>query len=275
MLTIMEQLDSENREQGQEIQRELDQEVSFACFDIETAPLDDDTLRKFCPPCDVPAHPGEFDPAAVKYGNTKDPAKRAEKLKEEQEKHARAVKDHDTNVAQAQTDWFAKFKDRAALDATTGRVVAIGVTINSSSTIIDCEHEDEGIGLFWRWVEGRMLTQMPMVGWNTHGFDLPFLIRRSWILGVPIPLGVRKGRYWNDLFVDLMQHWMLGSRDMVKLDVAAKAFGIDGKVEQVDGVAVSGATFYQLWRENRNVAEAYLMADLRIPAELAVRMGVV
>ncbi len=255
---------------------EISSGTDFAVFDIETGPLDDEALLKPCPPFVAPAHPGEFDPAAVRYGNTKDADKRAAKLKEEQDKHAAAVKDYDATVGKARDEWFGKFKASAALDATTGRVVAIGMALDVG-IILDCDGDKEAEGLrrFWDYVATWLQMQMPMLGFNIIGFDLPFLVRRSWILGVPVPHGVRQGRYWNPLFVDLLDVFRLGSRDFISLNNAAKAFGIEGKVEEVDGVVVSGATFYQLWRTNRKVAEQYLLADLRVPAELARKMGVV
>ena len=41
------------------------------------------------------------------------------------------------------------------------------------------------------------------------GFDLGFLIKRSWILGIPIPKSVMSGRFVSSVFVDLMQEWGL------------------------------------------------------------------
>ena len=69
-------------------------------FDIETGPLPEGELAALLPP---------FDPAEVKTGNIKDPAKIAEKIREAEEAHRR--------------DFF----DRAALDPLTGRVLAIGM----------------------------------------------------------------------------------------------------------------------------------------------------
>ena len=266
-----------------EAAQDQDLHDDFAVFDLESAPLDDVTLAALCPPCEMPTHPGEFDPAAVKYGTTKDPVKRAEKLAEVKSKHEAAVKEYDQTVATAAKDHFQKFKDKAALDATTGRVVAIGVSPcpvgGNGPAIINCDgdSEESGLKLFWEWVEGNLKAQRPMIGWNSNGFDLPFLVRRSWILGVPIPIGVRKGRYFADLFIDLMQTWACGSRDYFKLDAAAAAFGLTGKVKEVAGDPIEGKTFYLAWRDpkRRKTAEKYLMADLRIPAELAKRMGVV
>uniref|UniRef100_A0A6M3KVA9 Uncharacterized protein n=1 Tax=viral metagenome TaxID=1070528 RepID=A0A6M3KVA9_9ZZZZ len=53
------------------------------------------------------------------------------------------------------------------------------------------------------------------------------------------------------------------------------AFGLPGKVTEVDGVEVSGKTFYQVWRANRAAAVEYLRGDILLPVELARRMRVV
>src|SRR5476651_2330269 len=74
-------------------------------FDLETGPLAESELSALLPP---------FDPADVKTGNLKDPAKIAEKIAEAEANHKR------------------DFIERAALDPLTGRVLAIGV--------ITCNH---------------------------------------------------------------------------------------------------------------------------------------
>lgn len=182
---------------------------------------------------------------------------------------------------------WQKFVDKAALDPLTGRVVAIGVLEadgdgNQKIEIIDCDgcdgckcSEDEGLNRFWSIAADCLKAGCPMVGHNTHEFDLPFLVRRSWLLGQPFPMSVRSGRYWNDLFIDLMQVWGLGSRDYIGLDKLGTAMGVGGKVTEVEGVEVSGAEFHRLWRENRPAAEEYLRRDLQLPLKIARRLGVV
>ena len=71
-------------------------------FDVETGPLAESELSALLPP---------FDPAEVKTGNLKDPAKIAEKIAEAEANHRR--------------DFF----DKAALDPLTGRVIAIGMVL--------------------------------------------------------------------------------------------------------------------------------------------------
>ena len=273
----------------------------FAVFDIETSPLDDVTLSALCPPYEAPEKPGEFDPASVKYGNTKDAEKRKAKLEEEMAKHAAAVKDYDMTVAKGAAEHFAKFKDKAALDATTGRVVAIGVDplqfgvspdlFDAKPGIIDCDGPAEsffdelsGLKMFWGWVENCLAAQRPMLSFNGHVFDIPFLWQRSVILGIPIPHGVYQGRYPNPLFIDLMKEWTrYQSGKFVKLDVIAKAMGLAGKASgsftlpSGEVVVVDGAGFYKAWRrpECRELAVKYLEQDVLLPGLIAQRMGVV
>lgn len=171
---------------------------------------------------------------------------------------------------------WQKFIDRAALDATTGRVVAIGVVLpGEQPSIIGHDSEAEMLDEFWANVADAIRWQMPLIGVNIEHFDLPFLIRRSWINRVPVPAGLKQGRYWSPIVTDLMVVWMQGGRDYVSLDTLCKAFGLPGKVREVDGVAVDGASFHRLWAENRPVAEKYLLGDLAPLAELARRMGVI
>jgi len=254
----------------------LDPPEEFVVFDIETGPLPDVVLRDICPPFEPPAHPGKFDPKAVKIGNLKDKQKIAEKVATAKKAHQTACKQHAANVKAAEVEHFATFQEKAPLDATTGRVVAIGLADPAGVRIVGDDDEAEVLRGWWNSVETYLGGHVPMVGFNIKHFDLPFLVRRSWILSVPIPSGVRTGRYWNDLFIDLMEVWQQGERSkMVKLDVLCAAFGLPGKVTEVDGVPVSGATFHELWKTDRKVAIKYLEGDVLLPAELARRMQAV
>jgi hypothetical protein len=254
--------------------------ATCAVLDIETGPLPDDQLAKLCPAFEPPPHPGEFDPASVKTGNLGQ-AKAAEKIAAAAETHAQAVARYATDVEAARTAHAAKFKERAALDATTGRVVAIGLLVNGESLIIGADRqgkdrsEDDILHSWWGFWRRCVAEQRPVAGFNIHAFDLPFLVRRSWILGVPIPTSVRQGRYWSPLLIDLMKAWALDGRDMVSLDTLARAFGIGEKLHEADdGQAVSGADFHRLWAENRPAAIQYLGRDLDLTAALAVKMGI-
>ena len=250
----------------------------YLAFDIETGGLDDEVLRERLPSFEPPPPPGPFDPAAVKCGNIGGPTseKGKAKIAEARKAHADLVQRYAADVIAAQEKHFADFKSRAALDATTGRVVAIGFLRDDqmeSPDIIDCDQDEQaGLREWWDNVEDALHDRLPLIGFNVCHFDLPFLVRRSWLLGVPVPAGLRKGRYWSDLVVDLMQVWNFHGRELIGLDRLARAFGIAGKVTEAEGTEVSGAEFARLWRGNRKAAEAYLHQDVWLCARLADRM---
>ena len=267
---------------------ESDEPRAFAVFDCETAPLADDRLRELCPPFVLASHPGEFDPATVKCGNL-GADKKAEKISAARAAHIAACEQYGENVAKAEAEQFEKFKAGAALDATTGRVVAIGWDRGDIAPwIIDCDGDEQaeaaGLAQFWTQVTSCIGRSMPMVGFACHTFDIVFLRQRSWILGVPIPSGVMQGRYPNPLFIDVMKEWVCHQPGKyIKLDTVAKACGLAGKASgqftlpSGEVVLVDGENFYKAWRrpDCRKLAEEYLLADLRIPAEVAMRMGIV
>ena len=213
-------------------------------FDVETGPLAESELVAMMP---------AFDPAEVKCGNLKDPAKIAEKLAEAEANHRR--------------DFF----DKAALDPLTGRVVAIGMLDIETDKFFIIGHDDEARTLteFWAATRGEMGRNNPLIGFNIHSFDLPFLIRRSWKHRVTVPFGIRRGRYWSDQVCDLRDCWQLGDRQARgSLDTIARHLGVGAK----NG---DGKAFAELWQSDRPKAEAYLRNDIELTAKVADALGIV
>jgi len=222
--------------------------------DIETGSLPGSELAKLMPP---------FDPAEVKTGNLKDPDKVAAKIAEARLNHQR------------------DFLDKAALDPLTGRVVAIGLlTFDATGerppdfnnggrfSLIAQDDEAQMLRQFWDLTCGEMGRINPLIGFNIFNFDLPFLIRRSWKHRVPVPFGLRRGRYWNDRFVDLRECWQLGDRQARgSLDSIARHLGVGAKNGE-------GKAFAELWQTDRQQAEAYLRNDVELTAKVAHALGI-
>jgi len=253
-------------------------------FDIETGPLADEILRPmFDRNYEPPAHPGQFDPSAVKYGNTKDQAKRAEKLAACEAEHAAAVESFTAMAEQHRANEWAAFVDRAALDATTGQVLAIGFRNGEGKAgIVGSEpgaDESTILAAFWRRYSNCRAKQERLVGCNSFDFDLPFIYRRSLILGVEVPATFRAGRWFDPLFCDIHDAWLCGQKGgnggvSSSLDHISRALGFKGKGG--DDAVVTGANFHKFWRgtaEQRQLATAYLLDDLEITAGSAARMG--
>ena len=213
-------------------------------FDVETGPLAESELSALLP---------AFDPAEVKTGNLKDPAKIAEKIAEAEANHRR------------------DFIERAALDPLTGRVIAIGMLDLETDRFSIIGHDDEAQTLreFWEATRGEMGRNNPLIGFNIGNFDLPFLYRRSWKHRIAVPFGIRRGRYWGDQVVDLRDAWQLGDRQARgSLDSIAKHLGVGAKNGE-------GKAFAELWRTDRKQAEAYLRNDIALTAKIADALGVV
>lgn len=248
-------------------------------FDIETGPLSDEQISWLVDEFQPPEHPGEFDASQVKTGNLKDADKIQAKIESERKKHQLAVANHEQNVEQLRDAWWSDIVSRAALCPTTGQVLAIGYKSARGSaiqTILDTESDEAAlINLFWTRYRDCRQQGRRMVGHNIFGFDLPFLVRRSWILGVDVPETViEQNRYWDKrVFVDTMQVWGCGSyRDWIKLDVLSKLFGCNGKPNDVDGGMFS-SLFFGTPDEHQKAID-YLKCDLELTATVAAKLGV-
>jgi len=223
-------------------------------FDVETGPLPENELISMMP---------AFDPAEVKTGNLKDPAKIAEKIAEAEANHRR--------------DFF----DKAALDPLTGRVIAIGTLDLETDNFAIISNVDEAQLLreFWHLTRGEMGRINPLIGFNICNFDLPFLYRRSWKHRIAVPFGIRRGRYWCDQVVDLRDAWQLGDRQARgSLDSIAKHLGVGAKCVPhgpLSGKNITGADFAGLWNTDRKSAEGYLKNDVELTAKVADALGIV
>ena len=245
-------------------------------------PLDVQTVRARTAPFEAPAHPGEFDPKSVKTGNVKDPVKIAAKIDDARKAHLSLVDNYARNVAAQERDYYAAAYDRAPLSPMTGRVLAIGIGFangNNHYLALNEANDVNESGLleeFWRdFYYPSIKASFNLIGHNIHDFDVPFLIRRSWLLGIDIPENILRGRYLNDAFIDTMARWNCGSRSSgyVKLDTLGQALGVGGKLE-----GVNGADFHRLYfgsANDRIKAMDYLEADVNVTRNVARRMGLI
>ena len=99
-----------------------------------------------------------------------------------------------------------------------------------------------------------------MIGYNLFGFDLLFLIRRSWIMGVRVPqdaIMFGTGPYRNDTIIDLRAVWMCGMYDgFVSLNDLAKYFDV--------GETTSHMPFHDLWQISQRDAVEHLVTSVML-----------
>jgi len=206
-------------------------------FDIETGPEVEEVLSAMEPEFSAPA-------------NFKDPVKIAEKIEAQR----------------------AAWREKAALCATTGRVLAIGMMLDEERSLLVINEEEsfleaDLLKAFWD-VAAPSGMWRHLVGFNSNRFDIPFLIRRSYKLGVAVPFGALNGRYLNPRFIDLMDTWRLGDfQASISLDRLARHLGVGAK----NG---NGAYFAEQLKEDREVALDYLRNDIDMTVAVARKLGV-
>lgn len=256
-------------------------------IDIETMALDEATIRERSRPFEPPPHPGEFDRSSVKIGNLKDPYKIDSKIFAARDEHEQKVRDYAENVSKAEAEYWSNIIDRAALSPLLGRVVAIGIGfsdgLNHYLALNDAADTNEAgmLAEFWNEFYGPCWRLgYSIIGHNIHEFDIPFLVKRSWMLGVEMPEVITRGRYLDDQIVDTCKVWQVGSRsgDYIKLDALGKALGLGGKLDEVDanGEKIGGKDFARLYFgtvEERGLAMDYLEADVELTRKVAERLG--
>lgn len=206
-------------------------------FDIETGPAPIDEIEAVMPEFFAP-------------GNLKDPAKIEAAIEKKR----------------------TEFVEKAALSPLTGRVLAIGavftdLTDNPEYQVVCGDSEQHMISWFWDRVE----DSREIIGFNSNHFDVPFMIRRSWALGIDVPIDMvdKWGRIERGFSLDLMDTWRLGDRMLfTSLDTIAKFFGVGEKTGD-------GAQFADLLKIDEEAALEYLENDVQLTYRIAKRMGVI
>jgi hypothetical protein len=241
-------------------------------IDIETKPRPD-LVKRFVKP-----YP-DFDPDAVKYGNTKDPAKRAGILQEKQEEHVQAAADH-----------WRKAEERAALNPLTAEILCLGIMEEDGKTMVLHGTEVEILTAFWlNYSDAKRATE-PFLFWSGRGspyenFDHEFILKRSWIIGVKVP----PSALGKNRFQDAATRYLFGQREaFCSLSDAADQLGLFEKFTDIfpknrETDRVTGANFHLWWagempdvtetaEQQRELALKYLFNDLLILLRICGRI---
>lgn len=161
----------------------------------------------------------------------------------------------------------ASWAEKGALDALTGRIVAIGY-VNAGGFVDDIKDERCMLDTLWATIRIAEASGWKIIGFNIARFDIPFAVRRSWALGIPVPPSLYKGRYLNPgIFIDLMEVWQMGNYDdRISLKRLAEYLGIGTKDES------QSEHFGKLLLNNRAEAIKHLENDLRLTEAIADRL---
>lgn len=190
----------------------------------------------------------------VKLGNTKDPAKIAEKM------------------AEAKRDLM----NDAALNPLTARVACVSIVNDEAdqSAMLESKTDEGEVALIQIIMRALGNPELRLVTFNGVGFDLPMIYKRAMILrvdpgnfGAP-PLTAWTKRYNTDRHFDLMQIWT-GWNGFVKLDLVAGMVLGERKIElDVTTIAALLET-----EEGRVKVAEYCAKDTRLTWELFKRFN--
>ncbi len=178
---------------------------------------------------------------------------------------------------------YDEFVSKAALRPLFGRVMMIGFgfkmvdgdTVKNkvipSSHISDEVSEEDLIQGFWDSLCRAKELGIPITGFNIKHFDLPFLVRRSWILSVPVPSWVctQGPKYVNydSSFVDLAVNWAFGTGEFIKFNDLSISLGYGAKLDD-------GARFFEIFLEDFEAAKSYNEDEIDKILKIASRLNV-
>lgn len=169
-----------------------------------------------------------------------------------------------------QAAWAEARVKECSLNPRLGRVCAIGYADENGHLSHVAEDEaDEHLLLrgFWDSVAERE----EVIGWNSHGFDFPFLVTRSILLGIRPKVTtapyLRRYSYYPHFDVKMaLLNWPSGYTKGNGLDEWAKAFGLEGK--SAHGSEVYGMAQRGEWEK----IGAYAADDARLTWEVSQRV---
>jgi hypothetical protein len=170
-------------------------------------------------------------------------------------------------IAQYVTEKKTEQFQQAPLDADLGKVIAIamqrGLEYSAEVCLVgDPETPDEAALLRFFWINFVQLNGR-VCGYNILGFDLPYLLRRSFALNIEVPLMPRLAKYQTEPVVDLLG--ILYYRGNARgLKWVCKRYGIQNPLPDLDGSQVANM--------DRDTLRKYAGNNLALVIELYKRM---
>lgn len=153
--------------------------------------------------------------------------------------------------------------ERAALDADHGQIIAIGYKENDqdiqSMTINEMSEEDI-LKVFW---EKYREHGGNSCGYNIIGFDLPYIMRRSFDIGVHVPLVPYLNKYQTLPTCDLMGI-LYGWSSAKSLKWVAERYGLENTVPELEGSQVANM-------DNKTL-KTYVESDVSLVHQLYKKM---
>lgn len=139
-------------------------------------------------------------------------------------------------------------KEKRSLDPNYSRVIMVGLKVKDEPTrILKQDNEKQLLAEFWDFAKSR--NRPIFVTHNGYQFDIPFIVIRSVVNGIEIPLEINTNKFRmedSNHFDTMMFFSHYGSFVNPNLEVLGKLYGIE-----IPGSRIYGAEIEKLYRENR------------------------
>ena len=163
------------------------------------------------------------------------------------------------------------FMKNAALDAMTGKILVIHCWSTISDKLYYYKGEEKGIlNSFWTDYAGheRFVTH------NGNAYDFPFIIRRSLMLGISVPMFPYDRFKHSDVHVDIAEIWNFGyvtPATCESLRNVCKAMGVDAGLKETNPEI--SENFEHEFKTNRERTMQYAADEVRVLRELDLKMN--
>ena len=154
----------------------------------------------------------------------------------------------------------AEIITKAALDEDYGRIIAIAYSLGDNPIEVITGSESDILKKFWNLYKSANGISC---GYNIIGFDLPYLMRRSFYFGIKIPIIPSLAKYRSHPTIDLMGILYNWGQDK-GLKWVCKRYGIDNPLPDLDGSKVAEMDIDTL--------KEYAANDVRMTVELYNKM---
>jgi predicted PolB exonuclease-like 3'-5' exonuclease len=173
------------------------------------------------------------------------------------------------------------YQMKSALHAEFGRVVCVSfgkmkfVDGVPTAQIVSYSGDDEAeiLRQTFKVIGGLAKTGVKIAGHNVKRFDVPFLCKRAFILGIetPTPLQVWDKRPWETSIVDTSELWSFGAwqEGFTSLDLLATVLGVDSPKDAMTGDQVHE----NYWAGNIEEIKEYCQKDVIALIQVALKLS--
>jgi len=159
---------------------------------------------------------------------------------------------------------FEDYYRGTALNANFGQILCIGYALNDAPAEVLEGDEPDQLKKFWKIAAQADL----LIGHAILGFDLPFIIKRSVILGIQPTKIYTLTREGAPGVFDTKKAWDIGAGPAISLDVFSKIFNLP-----TSKIGIDGSQVYDFFLNGRqSEITAYCARDVELTRSIYLRL---